>query len=181
MRVFLLLIVIILMGQNTGDTDEPLGARELLKAVAEPQESLSLQAQRFMAYAVLRLHKGKPYLIPRNLIEAEHVDSMCHGSSIHAEYLILALVSSGWLALKKSKTAGATQDLVFKMNAFNSFKSMYPDINIACMQTKSWNKRISYLVVRGNVNPDCMHNGTVKQHYDQALPTTWPTYESNKN
>jgi hypothetical protein len=169
------------MGQNTGDTDEPLGARELLKAVAEPQESLSLQAQRFMAYAVLRLHKGKPYLIPRNLIEAEHVDSMCHGSSIHAEYLILALVSSGWLALKKLKTAGATQDLVFKMNAFNSFKSMYPDVNISCMQTKSWNKRISYLVVRGNVNPDCMHNGTVKQHYDQALPTTWPTYESNKN
>jgi hypothetical protein len=87
MRLFLLLVVIFLMGQNTGDIDEPVGARELVKVVvAEPQESLSLQAQRFVAYAVLWLHKGgEPYLIPRNLIEAKCVDSMCHGSSICAE------------------------------------------------------------------------------------------------
>lgn len=69
MQLLLFIVSFILMGRNRGTIVEPFGPRELLKAAAEPDAPLSLQAQKFVAYLILRLHEGHPYLIPKSITE----------------------------------------------------------------------------------------------------------------
>lgn len=144
--------------------------------MAEPGAPISLQAQNFLAYIVLHLHVGKPYLIPKDTVEAECVNITSHGAGIDTEYLIPVLVSSGLIGLVKAKNSDASK-LVFKKNSFDTFKSSFPELNVSYMVTKTWNKRTSHVIVRGKVKPVRMSaKGSVQLSDDTIClpPSTTP-------
>lgn len=156
------IVFFLIMGLKNGTTNESFGARKLLQAVAEPDTSISLRAQNFVAYTMLHLHVGKPYLIPKNIAEAKYIDSIGHGAGIDTKYLIPALVSSGLMGLMKAKNSDVSQ-LVLKKISFDTFKSSFPELDVSSMVTKTWNKITSHIIVRGKVNPICMSaNGSVE-------------------
>lgn len=144
------------MGRRNRSTSAPLSARSLLKAAKEEHE-LGEKATKFLAYVVSRLPEGVPYLAPKNPLQAERVDSLCHGSGVGAEYLVPTLVSAGWFGLKHIPATDSdppSTQPVFKTKAFDEFKALYIDLEISYTYKKTLDDKRNYMITRGKIKPE---------------------------